>query len=427
MFHNRTPLQKLLLLKAFSSGGQSFVERTATGNPLTFGTDVSKPLKSLLIPFTPKQEGTGDPSPQNIRSILPWNGLTVYGGGKNLLDKANVINGNFSSSGSNTVISKNDNSRMVWMPCQPNTTYTCSKMTGGQRFSAYCSEEEPETGVVVYSAMSSTGNTSVRKVVTSSNAKYLCLFVWLSTADTEITAQEMIDSVMVEVGDVTPSAYEPYHQITDTDIVFPSAVYGGTLDVVSGVLTVDKAYQLLNDADKWTQLTAGQTVDFSYEQDFERKLYDGSLTGLTCSAFLAVVNQNVAFCRWRGATNLKFGIKNGNSMATPLTLEDVKQMATNGEIAICYDIEPQTVQLTGKQITAIIGNNTIWSDADGIMTAVYLVSSKYAEEHPVGGLGSGLGSGLLGSGTGDNPDEPTEPDEPIEEPVGDGQEEGDTE
>lgn len=61
----------------------------------------------------------------------------------------------------------------------------------------------------------------------------------------------------------------------------------------------------------------------------------------------------------------------------------------------------------GGEITALIGNNTIWSDADGSMTCVYLVSSKYAEEHPVGGLSSGLGSGLLGS----DPD----PDEPIED------------
>ena len=154
--------------------------------------------------------------------------------------------------------------------------------------------------------------------------------------------------------------------------MFPSPVYGGVLDAVTGVLTVDKAYQLLNDADKWVQLTAGQTVDFSYEQDFERKLYDGSLTGLTCSAFLAVVNQNVAYCRWRGATSLKFGIKNGNSMATPLSLADVKQMATNGEIAICYDIEPQTVQLTGEQITALVGDNTLWSNTNADCTVTYL-------------------------------------------------------
>ena len=77
---NRTPLQKLLMLSALSSGG-SVVEDTATGNPVTFETDLARPLKSLLIPFTPVQSGSGDPSPQNVRPIVPWNGLKVYHSG----------------------------------------------------------------------------------------------------------------------------------------------------------------------------------------------------------------------------------------------------------------------------------------------------------------------------------------------------------
>lgn len=70
-----------LLLFGAASGGKA-IEATATGNPLTFLTDLAKPLKSLLIPFTPIQQGTGDPSPTNVRNILPWDGLTVKHGGK---------------------------------------------------------------------------------------------------------------------------------------------------------------------------------------------------------------------------------------------------------------------------------------------------------------------------------------------------------
>ena len=60
MLKRYTGYKRLLALAALS-GGAAPVERTATGNPLTFQTDLSKPLKSLLIPFTPVQSGTGDP------------------------------------------------------------------------------------------------------------------------------------------------------------------------------------------------------------------------------------------------------------------------------------------------------------------------------------------------------------------------------
>ena len=84
-FIDLTPTQKLILL-AKASGAGALVEGTATGNPLTFLTDVAKPLKSLLIPFTPVQEGSGDPSPVNIRNFIPWTGLNAWQAGKNLLN-----------------------------------------------------------------------------------------------------------------------------------------------------------------------------------------------------------------------------------------------------------------------------------------------------------------------------------------------------
>ena len=75
----RTPLRRLLLLSALM-GGASLVEDTATGNPVTFETDVSKPLVSLIANFLPVQTGSGDPSPDNIRPITGWTGVTVNHG-----------------------------------------------------------------------------------------------------------------------------------------------------------------------------------------------------------------------------------------------------------------------------------------------------------------------------------------------------------
>ena len=75
---------ELLFLAGASGGGG--VEHTIINNPATFTTDLAKPLRKLLIPFTPVQAGTGDPSPTNVRPISGYSGLTAYRTGKNLYD-----------------------------------------------------------------------------------------------------------------------------------------------------------------------------------------------------------------------------------------------------------------------------------------------------------------------------------------------------
>ena len=59
--------------------------------------NVSK-ITSFKVHFTPRQEGTGDPSPENVREITGWNGVEGYGCGKNLVPwiKTNfTVQGNY--------------------------------------------------------------------------------------------------------------------------------------------------------------------------------------------------------------------------------------------------------------------------------------------------------------------------------------------
>ena len=286
MFSERSWIQKLLFLKAALAGGGSAIERTAIGNPLTFQTDLARPLKSLLIPFTPVQSGTGDPSPQNIRPIVPWNGLKVYHSG----------------------------------------------------------------------------------------------------ADTS--------------------------NPTETDISFPSPVYGGTLDVVSGVLTVE-----------YVTVDLG-SLSWTYDRG---RFYTNGLSNVIkrgSSARRLVMYCPIFLCISDGRSQANvpdmsiYEGGNGNVFIhdSDYTDKDTFKEAMDG-IVLCYPIAtPQEITLTPEQITALVGDNTIWSDADGSMTCVYLVSESFAENHPISG---GLGSGLLGSGIGSGSEDPGEdqPEDP-ENPEG---------
>ena len=79
-FEKRTPLQRLMYLGGVvkAASGKA-VEDTATGNPLTFETDLAKPLKSLVANFLPIQS-SGTPSPENVLPITGWTGLNVMHG-----------------------------------------------------------------------------------------------------------------------------------------------------------------------------------------------------------------------------------------------------------------------------------------------------------------------------------------------------------
>lgn len=45
---------------------------TATGNPVSIVTNKAQNAISTILSYSPKQSGTGDPSPQNIRPIEGW-------------------------------------------------------------------------------------------------------------------------------------------------------------------------------------------------------------------------------------------------------------------------------------------------------------------------------------------------------------------
>ena len=355
-----------LLLFGAASGGKA-IEDTATGNPLVFLTDLACPLKSLLVNLLPVQSGSGDPSPQNIRPIVAWDEVKVWNGGKNLFNGTNVVNGYFSTRGSDTIIYSASAGRTVWCPCKPDTVYAISKMTGGKRLAVYVSEEEPKVNTVVYATQRISGSgTDVYVFRTPSNAKYICAFVWLSSADTEITAEEMIASVQIEVGE-TATAYEPYKPITETDISFPSPVYGGTLDAVSGVLT-----------DKYADgelVAVGKQGNFFYTTLYSLGLPNiASLNkGLVCDRLQNNANTSEVTTEPSITVYANGIVRFVVPDYIESTWQEFNEATKNDRFKFAYEVaEPQEIQLTPQQITALKGNNTLWSDADGSMTAIYL-------------------------------------------------------
>lgn len=208
------------ILLAKKKRGPQFVEKTIIGNPLSFITKKAQTAVSTKVSMEPIQAGSGDPSPTNIRPISGRTSVEIKGCGKNLFDKDNsssIINANIPS-GSSGTIPANANSRLVFIKCKPNTTYTVSK-TAGARFRVATTVDVPADGVACSQIISDNTASSIT-ITTNATAKYLCSYVYNTTVDS-VTAEAMIASVQIEEG-FTVTIYEPYSESNDVTITFPA-------------------------------------------------------------------------------------------------------------------------------------------------------------------------------------------------------------
>ena len=57
-----------------------------TGPIASFHCPTNAEIRSLKVHFSPKQEGSGDPSPENVREIVGWDGVVARQSGKNLFN-----------------------------------------------------------------------------------------------------------------------------------------------------------------------------------------------------------------------------------------------------------------------------------------------------------------------------------------------------
>ena len=355
-----------LLLMGAAGGGKS-VEATATGNPLTFVTDLAKPLRSLLIPFTPVQSGTGDPSPSNIRPLVPWDGLTVEHFDKNLL-AINRTSAQTTQGMTYTPIKQNnvpvavkvEGTRTSNNPFF-NLNYTTKPGGGGAGISIPPGTYKifggtPEVRLQVFYhdangverlAGYCDGNAVTVTIPDDCMSSWCRLLTWVDTP---------VDTV------IYPIIMSADSSVTVYPVSFPSPVYGGTLDVVSGVLRIEWAgfTATWGDGGSATDMGSGITRKIFPMVDY---LTTGSANNLcNIAPYSANESANTHFYySGSGATNRNC------RLFLPSDTPDTTEITVITKLS-----QAQEITLTPEQITALKGENTIWSDAGGSMTAVYL-------------------------------------------------------
>lgn len=224
--------------------------------------------KFKLLGNSVQQETPSPEFPQEIKNVGKYNELTgkyevdVKIIGKNLFNLTNnFILGYFNATPNSKIIGYRDNA-IVYIPCNPNTTYTVSgckrKPTNTyRRYKVGETYEFPEVNTGVFSVKEVKLEEPIA-FTTSSRAKYLIIS---AVGDSEVNIEDPMEEVlkrnvsemMVEISD-TPTKYEQYKEQTiKLSLDQPLRGIGEHKDEVTKDGVVRRIKQImLNGSEDWT-------------------------------------------------------------------------------------------------------------------------------------------------------------------------------
>ena len=281
--------------------------------------------------------------------------------GKNLLNMADIQIGKAWNATSN-----NDRAT-VYMDCEPDTNYAIS-INDRSAFSAtvWCEKESESATTNTYLTTFSSNATYFK---TKSTSNVICIqFSKTNVSASDFTGVE----VQIEKGTVN-TPYEAY----GTGI---STIYGGSLDIVSGVLTVDRASVQSSNASDYVRNNGTQYYMKSASASGIKSPSSAEATVISDKFKQALSGASgVAYLNTGG--NIRF-----NTADSYNTVQDMLDAV--GAIQFVYPLAtPITYNLTPTQVSLLTGTNVITSDSGDMTVTVtepsLLVNPTLFESKPL--------------------------------------------
>lgn len=324
-----------------------------TGNPVTCYPVAGYPL-GCKVSWEPTQEGSGEPSPENVRPIKDRDSVTVERCGENLLDPTKNAYNTYKPYGL-TITYLGDNHVHL------KGTY----QEDGGSFAILDAQQKLLAG----KGLKITGFT-----IEGTKQKYT-LYELRTENETVIAMQaqfakgDVIDMTIAVVvsGTTAPTTYSPYTGQTTT-LALPHTIYGGTVNAVTGKGQETWKLLTLDGTEQWIM---GKAVEGNHSFYVPNAVTDTPIATVStevCTHY-KIMNYNngteSAFLSYEPYAYINTGRFN--------SVEGLKsylaaQYAAGTPVQIAYKLaEPISFTATGAQpIPALSGVNTLLTDADGV-------------------------------------------------------------
>lgn len=349
------------------------------------------PVKALTVDISPVQTGSGAPSPSNVRPISGWTGASIKRCGKNLLKLRDTLapvtiqgvawqlNDDGSISASRVSTSSSNSDWSIAVLTLPAGQYVYSGVQSG-------------TGG------GSTYQSNIRIGDTSHWGANPYSFTLTEPTQIEVVLRyypgysgDAVFYPMVRLNSQSDE-FEAYQGAVYA-FTFPAeagTVYGGTLDVINGVLTVDRVMLTLDGSETWSMNGSNESGFICNAPVPISKLSANSYTSnIVSNMFTIVGNSSVA-----NPSTTTTGIPSGGG--SPLLvyfylrydfmadIEAWKTWLATHNAQVSYLIEPNPYQLDPVEVRTLLGANTIYAD-HGDVSVTYRADPTLQHDNLDGG------------------------------------------
>ena len=350
-------------IPVYDATSQKWVNETGVSTELKsnttgkFKTRSGGLVGSCKITLSPKQSGSGTPSPSNVRPITGHTSVEVGNVGKNRLKPTGASsvtsNGVTFTKDDKGIVTLKGTSSAEWVgyTFSENTpiksgTYKLNGITGGS-LSTYrltlniqgLSEINLLDGETTFTVSNDTTITSLRIIVRQPN----------------VNVDGVVIKPMIRLATETDATFAPY-QGQDITINLGGTYYGGSLDVMSGVLTVTHAFNEFDGSsdENWTiNGTGSGQYPFANIAVSDNNTTTSIISNEFAATAIYTSNQNIGV--YKSTTNLRvrpdFALTDATAWKTWLS---------SNPLQVCYPLAtPLTIQLTPTQIETLIGENNV--------------------------------------------------------------------
>lgn len=357
------PSEMAPAIMAIESGLELLPQDTVSGAIANFPDGSNNyPVVELIANIDPKQAGSGDPSPSNVRPISGSTEVTIVKQGKNLI----------------TLPTYTENTPSLCLDLGRDITFSSVNFSFlatnavAESVSAAIIDFQEDNGTHHYKTLNDVrDDNNIRFVantanngrfrLTYSNATFRYIYISYNSSARSKFTTDSISNWQLEVGS-TVTDYEHYQAETKT-IDLGRTVYGGTLNVTTGELTVDRAIRTFNGSEDWFNYANYEGFSVNMPTMKQGTRQDGVCNMLIKSTSSSQGQTN---CFWLGVGTTRFYVI-GVYASMGNTLEAFKEYLSGHNMTIVYPLNtPEVYQLTPEQVKTLLGVNNIYADTGDV-------------------------------------------------------------